>query len=105
MAGVSTEQVDYEQEAIELAKLQAIVEYLDDHKLYYKVYRWGSFDYIEVVIHEHIATLRVSKDGCVNFWTGGGGKYAIDEDMMPDSFASATRMCDGSLHLYFDSPR
>ena len=93
-----------EREAVELAHLEHIIEYLDEHNLKYKVWRYGSFDYIELVIHHPALTLKVSTFPYISFTDLSGTDYIIDECMIPESFASVTHRSDGSLLLNFDPP-
>jgi hypothetical protein len=92
---------EYEKEAVIDAKLENIVEYLDDNKLNWQVNPWGSFDFIELEIDEHVDVLCVGADNYVSFWTESGKLYRLEEDMMPSTFAEAQRFADGVLRLRF----
>ena len=80
-----------QQEAIRSANLTAIIQYLDGNGLSYDVHRWGSFDYIEIIIYESVDGVNVSRccgDSIVQFWvTNRDDKFELDELMLPESFA------------------
>jgi hypothetical protein len=95
----------YEKEAVHSAKLEKVVEYLDNMKLNWEVNPCGSFDYIELTIDEHVDVLCVAADNCVSFWTQDGMVYRLDETMMPSTFEEAERFADGLLRLRFHPSR
>jgi hypothetical protein len=76
------------QEAIRVAKLTKIIQYLDDNELSYEVNPWGSFDWVEIKINEPIECIDVSVDDtAIQFWIMNRDcRYDIDESMIPDSF-------------------
>jgi hypothetical protein len=71
-----------------LGAITKIIQYLDDNKLSYEVNPWGSFDWIEIKINEHIECVDVSVDDtAIQFWIMNRDcRYDLDESMIPDSF-------------------
>jgi hypothetical protein len=88
-------------------ELNAICNYLNAQNLVWELTKYGSFDYIELLIMHECVNVVVTKDPRITFELEDdldGRKYILDEADMPDSLASVSHLDDGWLMLRFDPP-
>jgi hypothetical protein len=85
--------------------LNTICNYLSAQNIVWQLTKYGSFDYIELMIMHVCVNVVVTKDPRITFELEDdldGRKYILDEADMPDSLASVSHLDDGWLLLRFD---